>query len=266
MPVECDLKVPAGGQDRFHAVDKVIMRHAFNIHNSLGRFLDESLYQNELCECCLRSGIDVRREVEIRVFHGEFKKSYFIDLLVEDSFIYELKAAVNLNASHERQLIHYLLLTGLSHGKLLNFRPRSLESQFVSTRLSHGERTAFQFSDESSRDQASPIDRLKETLCALLGDWGTFLEISLYREALLFLMADETDPLRNIDISVDGRIIGSQKMCMLSSDSAWHLSATKHHHRSHETHIRRLLSHTHLKSIHWINFNNHQVTLRTLEK
>ena len=266
MPIKCNLELSAKTQDHFHAIDKVVMRHSFDIHNSLGRFLDESIYQEELRQRCLKSGLNAHSELEIQVSHADFRKSYFLDLLIEKSFIYELKAAVSLNTSHAKQLINYLLLTDLKHGKIINFRPQSLESQFASTRLSRGERTVFQFHDESSAKQGSPIHRLKDTLCELLGDWGTFLEINLYREALLFLMTDKVDPLQDIEIIIDGRIIGSQKMCMLSPESGWHLSATKHHHHSYEAHIRRMLHHTPLESIHWINFNNHQVTLKTLEK
>ena len=46
MPVTCDVNIGHVGQERFHAVDKVVMRHAFDIHNTLGRFCDERVYQD----------------------------------------------------------------------------------------------------------------------------------------------------------------------------------------------------------------------------
>ncbi len=266
MPVNCQVNPAMVGQNRFHAVDKAVMRHAFDIHNSLGRFLDEPIYQEELRQRCEKSGINARREVEIRLTHGGFTKSYFIDLLIEDSFIYELKATVNLNTAHKRQLINYLLLTELRHGKLLNFRPRSLESQFVSTRLCRSDRTNFQFVDPVAREMETSLSRLKDTLCRLIADWGTFLEISLYREALLFLMGGYDNMPQKVDIVSNGKVVGSQKMCMISPESAWHLSATRHYLDSYETHIRRLLHHTPLKSIHWINFDQHQIILKTLQQ
>jgi len=266
MPVKCDVKLSKVGQDQFHAVDKVVMRHAFDIHNEFGRFLDESIYQNELWQRCLESGFEARREVEIEVSYNGFKKSFFIDLLMEDEFVYELKAAVDLITSHDRQLINYLLLTDLNHGKLLNFRPRSLQSRFVSTQLCRCDRTNFQFIGPVQGDEESSVIQLKETLCGLLADWGAFLEISLYREALLILMGDFSSTPQNVEIVSNSKLIGFQKMCMLTPESAWHLSATRRHLDSYETHIRRLLQHTPLKSIHWINFNQHQITHKTLQK
>lgn len=266
MPVECAVTLTVTGQDRFHEVDRVIMGHAFDIHNELGRFFDESIYQNELCVRCGQTGIEARCEVEIQVSHKDFKKSYFIDMLIESSFIYELKVAVDLANANQQQVINYLLLTDLKHGKLLNFRPSSLQSRFVSTRLCRGQRKTFQINDQLTGINDDPIYLLKETLCALLADWGAFLEISLYREALLFLMSDMSANIQEVNIISNGRVIGSQKMCMLSPISAWHLSASSHHLPTYETHIRRLLNHTPLQAIHWINFNHHQITLKTLQK
>ena len=37
MPVEWETEIGAIGQDRFHAVDRKVMGHAFAIHNELGR-------------------------------------------------------------------------------------------------------------------------------------------------------------------------------------------------------------------------------------
>ena len=48
MPVECMVEVDPVGQERFHAVDRVVMRHVFGVHNALGRFCDERVYQEEL--------------------------------------------------------------------------------------------------------------------------------------------------------------------------------------------------------------------------
>lgn len=57
--------------------------------------------------------------------------------------VYELKAVEALTGNHERQLIHYLLLTDLSHAKLINFRQETVEFRFVSTRLDHARRSRF---------------------------------------------------------------------------------------------------------------------------
>jgi len=65
VPIECSLGLEKVDQERFHAVDKVVMRHAFDIHNTLGRLLDERVYQSELAERCRADGMDVHREVHL---------------------------------------------------------------------------------------------------------------------------------------------------------------------------------------------------------
>ena len=79
-------------------------------------------------------------------------------------------------------------------------------------------------------------------------------------------MRDPEAGIQPVDIQIGDRIIGSQKMCLLNPTTAWHLSAMRRHLPSYETHIVRLLSHTRLKRIHWINFDHHLITFKTLKK
>ncbi len=53
---------------------------------------------------------------------------------------------------------------------------------------------------------------------------------------------------------------------MLKAGTAWHLSAVRQNLPAYETHLERLLSHTRLNSIHWVNFDQRVVTLKTLNK
>lgn len=91
MPFDCSVKVIARGQKSFHALDKAVMWHAFDLQNSLGRLCDEQIYQNELALRCGDAGIQCLREVELCAWHKSFEKSFYIDLLVEQSSVYELK-------------------------------------------------------------------------------------------------------------------------------------------------------------------------------
>ena len=266
MPVDCSVGILPVGQERFHSLDKVVMRHAFDMHNSMGRFFDEPIYQEELKHRCAASGIEVLREVEIRVSHLDFLKCYFLDLLVERGAIHELKATESINSAHQNQLINYLLLTGVNHGKLINFRSASVESRFVSTRLNYDERIAFEFDETKWQPVNDTCRQMKNILDALLQDWGAFLDVNLYREALLHFMSDSAQGLQSAAIEVDGRIVGQQKICILDQNVAWHMSAARVHLQSYETHITRLLRHTRLKRIHWINFNQRSITLKTLQK
>lgn len=264
MPVECDVELACVGQERFHVIDRMVMRHAFDIHNTLGRFCDERIYQEELAQRCRASGFDVHREVLMRVSHGEFAKTYYLDMLVDRGFIYELKTVETLNKNHEMQLINYLLLADLRHGKLVNFRSVSVQSRFVSTSLKLQDRRAFQINDAEWQCDDRESRCLREYLCALLSDWGAFLEVNLYREALLHVLGGPEAGIQPVNIDVNGRTVGAQKMCLLNAGTAWHISSIRHHVSEYEKHIVRLLSHTRLKRIQWINLEQRTVKFKTL--
>jgi len=264
MPIKCQIQFEPIGQEKFHALDRVVMGHAFQIHNSIGRFCDERIYQDELGLRCEDSGIPCLRETEIRAIHQDFSKSYFLDLVAGGGCIYELKAADSISPAHQNQLIHYLMLSGCHHGKLLNFRPRSVQSRFVSTTLNLGVRRTPRFT-ESDFDRFDPFAlALRDTLSAILEDWGAHLDLNLYREALLHFTGGGENGVQPVALRSGGRMIGFQRMCLLNPDCAWHLSAMKTHLDSHEKHIRRLLHHTKLKQLHWINLNRNDILLRTI--
>ena len=266
MPVDCNVELRLLEREDFHAADKVVMKHSLDIHNTLGRFCDERIYQAELTGRCRGEGIDVHQEVLLRVFYKEFSKPYYLDMLINRGSIYELKAVKALGGSHESQLINYLLLGHLKHGKLINFRPGSVESRFVSTSLSYKDRLNFNLIEDEWIAEDLVSIHLREVLLELLGDWGTFLDVSLYREALLFFSPGSEAGVQPVEIKVSGRLVGSQKMYLLDSETAWHLSAVRQHLGSYQTHLTRLLQHMELKRIQWINLNQRDITFKTLNK
>jgi len=266
MPVECAVEVRRMEQDEFHSRDKQIMRHAFDIHNSMGRFFDEKIYQEELAQRCRESGLDVQREVPIRVVHHGFEKLYYMDMLVDGGAVYELKTVERLIGNHTSQLIHYLLLAELGHGKLVNFGPRSVKSRFVSTKLHRRDRLNFNIDDSSWHASDEASRRLHDALVAILSDWGAFLDRALYREAILHLLHGAKTGVHSVAIESSGRSIGRQEMCLLDPETAWHLSTIRTELKSYETHTVRLLNHTPLQRIQWINLNHRNILLKTLSK
>ncbi len=241
------------------------MRHVFDIHNEIGRFCDERIYQTELAERCQNDRMEVQREVQIRISHGNFVKPLYLDLMVQGGVIYELKAIDALSGHHEKQLITYLHLTNLFHGKLLNFRPPSVMSRFISTTLTHAERLSFEMiADEWCKvDNASC--QLYDSLHSLLADWGAFYDVSLYREALLQLLAAPGAGIMPVQVVLAGRIVGSQNMCLLNQNTAWHLSAIRSQIRAYEGHLRRLMNHTNLHYMQWINMDHKTITLKNIK-
>lgn len=266
MPIECRFQVTPLDQDAFHAIDKVVMGHAFDIHNELGRFLDERIYQDELAYRCAKSGIEILRESMIQITHQGFSKSYFLDVLANAGVICELKAAKTLTGNHDTQLINYLLLAGLSHGKLINMRPTSVEYRYVSTQLTREARHKYSLDMDDWIASSPGADRLHHTLNRLLEDWGAFLDINLYREALVHFLGGADQVIQSIDIEIDDRRVGKQKVNMVESNSAFHISAIKVHHGSYQKHMARLLDHSSLQRVHWINFKGSSIQFKTLKK
>jgi GxxExxY protein len=238
------------------------MERAFQIHNELGRFLEEDSYLEELAYVL---GPRAQTESRIRVRHNSFCKTYFIDLLV-DGAIFELKSVDHILDEHRAQLLNYLLLCECRHGKLINFRPDRVEHEFLNSTLTRADRTAFDVDDslwESSIDRASELARIAEEL---LRDWGTGLDLQLYLEAITHFLGGDERVIQNIDIVSDGRCIGRQRVRVLDADSMFNFTALSGSLDSFESHARRFLNHTNLNHLMWINASLHKVTLRTLSK
>lgn len=136
MPINHSVTInPISGKE-FHLLDHKIMGLVFSIHKDLGRFCDEKIYQNELAHRCQKMGVkSVRTEFPIRVSYEDFLKIYYLDLLIDDAVLYELKTIKALSGEHRKQAINYLLLMGMHHGKLVNMRPPSVQHYFISTMI-----------------------------------------------------------------------------------------------------------------------------------
>ena len=135
-------------QEEFHALDNKLMGIVFDVHNQLGRFLDEAIYKREIAFRWQGAGFGTAQcEVAITVTHQSFRKDYFIDLLLNRGLILEAKTTESLVAAHRAQGLNYLFLTGLQHGRLVNLRPPQVEHEFLSTKLTSAKRHRFEILD-----------------------------------------------------------------------------------------------------------------------
>jgi GxxExxY protein len=131
MPVHCEIAFPRLSDDEMRQLDYAVTGHAFATHNDLGRLCDESIYQHDFVRRLRNAGIEATIEVPVTLSFRNFTTPLALDLAVERKVIYELKTVASLNRSHEAQLLRYLFLTNSTHGKLVNFRGKSVESRFV---------------------------------------------------------------------------------------------------------------------------------------
>lgn len=101
-----------------------IIGAAIEVHRVLGGpGLLEDIYESALaCEIGLR-GLAVKRQVAIPVMYKghEIKRPLFVDLLVADQVIVEVKAVEKYNSIYDAQLLTYLRLTGVHLGLVINF-------------------------------------------------------------------------------------------------------------------------------------------------
>jgi len=265
MPIEVSTEIRACDQEEFHALDRRIMGVVFAVHNEFGRLMDEDLYKREIAARCVAMGIQpVEREVWIRVSHQSFTKDYYLDLLFCSGLMLEGKAAERLVAAHRSQSLNYLFLAGLKHGRLVNFRTERLQHEFVSTTLTPEERRRFSVVEGEWVEMNPASRQLKAKTVELLDDWGAFLDVNLYREALVHFLGGANSVCKPVEIFSGPRPIGTQNLNMLDQDSAFAFTTKQGSASVMREHLERLLHHTRLKSIQWLNLNRHRVEFATL--
>jgi GxxExxY protein len=247
--------------EEFKARVYEVMGHVFDVHNELGRLFREKIYQREVA---FRIP-DSQREVPVEVRFDDFSKTYYLDLLVGGGVIIEMKAAETLAERHKRQLMHYLFLTGLPHGKVVNLRPEQVEHEFVNNVLSVAARTSFAVADDGW--QEIETRRLKDGMTALLRDWGVGLDVGLYEEAASHLCGQAPDAETEVGIFLGARRIGVQWMRLAAPGVALRITALPpQRHAEYRESLLRLLGHAELDAVQWVNITQRLVHFRTVWK
>ena len=109
---------------------------AFTVLNTLGAGFLEKVYENALAQELRVTGLAVAQQRGLTVtYQGAVVGEYFVDLLVEDALLVELKAVKTLDEAHRAQCINYLKASGLHLCLLLNFGKPRLEIKRVAYRL-----------------------------------------------------------------------------------------------------------------------------------
>ena len=265
MPIEVQTKIRVFDQEEYHALNRRILGVIFDVQNDFGRFLDEELAKREIASRCAEIGIaPIEREVRIRLTHGRFVKDYFMDLLLASGLMVEAKAREAITPAHRAQALNYLLLAGMQHGTLVNLRTNRVEHEFVSTRLTPELRRQFRVADDRWQSINPESAALKQKMLELLQDWGAFLEVSLYREALTFFRGGATVVEQPVEVFSGTRRLGTQTLHLLPPDTAFALSAVTEAPADFGRHLARFLAHTHLRHLQWINLNHDLIEFRTL--
>jgi GxxExxY protein len=105
-----------------------IIASAIEVHKRLGPGLLEKLYQEAMVIEMQLGNLKVEKNVKIPVeYKGEPIGDYFIDLLVEDRVILELKSVERHDPIFEAQILSYMKLTGKKVGLLINFNSKMVK-------------------------------------------------------------------------------------------------------------------------------------------
>tara|TARA_R110002111_G_scaffold150595_1_gene217413 strand:- start:161 stop:952 length:792 start_codon:yes stop_codon:yes gene_type:complete len=262
MPIIVDTKLNAPTKERFQQIDYKLMGEAFAVHNTLGQLMDEACYRKALSLRLSNIGFQNIQEMEIKLTHKNHSKSYYIDLLIDDSIIIELKALDALHPKHEAQVINYLLLCELPHGKLINFGTSSVESRFISTKLKRADRSKFSFNTTQWHPESEICKCIPDLLDDLLADWGTHLNFELYESALHHLLKIRES---QVGIYNNQQLLGHKKMYLTAKDTALLISGIKGSFTNYKQHIQRIIANTTLQTIQWINIYRSQITLTTVK-
>jgi len=110
-------------QEQLNNLAYNIIGAAIEVHKELGPGLLESVYEEcLLAELRLRH-MKVVKQVPVPInYKGiELDKLFYVDLLVEDEIIIELKCVEALHPVHEVQVVTYLKLANKRLGYLMNF-------------------------------------------------------------------------------------------------------------------------------------------------
>ncbi|MCY2932297.1 MAG: GxxExxY protein [Planctomycetota bacterium] len=105
-----------------------IIGAAIEVHRHLGPGLMEGVYERAMVHELQLRGLTVNQQVPILVpYKGLLIEGQRADLIVQPGVILELKAVDAFNYIHDRQLLSYLLSTGLRLGLLINFHAKLLK-------------------------------------------------------------------------------------------------------------------------------------------
>ena len=263
MPIAVDVELRHLNQHEFGALAYEVMECVFKVHATLGRFFDEDVYRDAIA-CRLPSA---RKEVPITVCFDTFRKDYCMDLLVDGAAVFELKTVDTFSNRHHSQLINYLLLSELPHGKIVNLRSERVQHRFVNTSLTRADRSQFSIDTKAWNVIEESQKELAFWIEAAVRDWGTGLERRLYEEAVIHYLGGPEKVVGKASVTLDSQEVQQQPVLWAGRETIIRVTALDPASlASHEEHLRRLVNHTHVVALQWINVGNSQLTFKTIRR
>jgi len=260
MPITTKEPLTRLTQAEFAEIAYEVTNKAFAIRKELGPLFDEFVYKSAL----IQSFPDARSECRIDVTFEDFHKTYFIDFIIKPGAIFELKTTKTLTDRHRSQLLHYLLLTEMNHGKLINFGPQKVEHTFINTSLTHADRIAFSVNKANWHPTEGFDQNYQNRILDLLSDWGSCLNVELYQDAIIHMIGGKNQALRKVHIFQNNKCIAQQVMPLCDKETILHVTTFPNQASPYTNKLTRMLHATKLKHVQWINISRKSITFQTL--
>ena len=105
----------------------------FEVYNTLGPGLLESVYEEALVFELQQQGLQVARQMEVPIKYkgNELKTALRLDLLIENRIIVELKSVEEMKPVFAKQLLTYLRLLDKRIGLLVNFSSNNIRDGII---------------------------------------------------------------------------------------------------------------------------------------
>lgn len=251
-------------RDAFGKLFYKVFGDVLALRQELGKCFDAKHYKRAL-------GIrrtDLLLDEPVEVVHDTFRKTYFLDVVMDSGGLMEFEAAESVTPRHRMQLLHFLMLTELTHGVLVNVKPERVSHEFVNNVLSHRDRQQFEVTSFDWRPDAPGAALLSETLIGLLRDWGTALDANLYVEALTHFLGGEDKVVRPASVTLNRQSLGTQLLRFAAPRVAFKLTSLEHANDQAEfrSHLRKFVDHLDIDALLWANVGRHEIQLHCIER
>jgi len=113
-------------------ISREVIGSAMAVHRKLGCGFLENVYENALAIELRQRKFTFQRQMPLPIYyHGEIVGRYFVDMVIEDVLLLELKATKTLTPVCHSQLLSYLNASEIQIGLLINFGSSSLQLKRV---------------------------------------------------------------------------------------------------------------------------------------
>lgn len=112
-------------------LSRIIIGAAIEVHKEMGGpGLIEDVYEEALCDELIARGLTVTRQKRVPLHYKgkRLRKPLYLDMLVNNKVIVEVKATKEFHPVFNAQLLTYLRLTGIKLGLLINFGEITLKN------------------------------------------------------------------------------------------------------------------------------------------